>query len=717
MTRRAKNFTRAEAAQAEMIGVVLIMGILLSVSSIYLASQIPAWTKDNEAQHTAAVADDFSKLKVLIDGLKGEEFERTATITMAPDKASILTGSSPGANLLFDPGAEQLEVIVPVVGSGSAGGNWTIPNASLTFTEYCDQNNSKRVDTSFGMVRLAAPTAANLILDNTQMELSGGLISPYVYYYTEVTLTNNSVLYVKPNTGVLKIFATSITIDASSKIDANGSGSPGGLKGAAGFGTGRGYPPTAGYYYGNGGGGGGYGGGGGIGGCPSYGGLGGATYDNKQDRTLYMGSGGAGGIYTDLPEYGTAGAGGAGGGAVWLDAETITIAGAIFVNGADGAAGSGDAGGGGGGSGGGILISGRHVTITGKLSANGGKGGQGVGSSGDGGGGGGGGRIKVFYDQLTSNKDWSANSGAGGAGGCTGNTGSDGTIWDSKDDYTPPSGGLYYKSGYFVSTVYNTGNESVSYGELIWDTVLSGQTIGLKVRTDWNQSMVHATPWEACPALTSKDGTNKIDVRGVSSVSPVGHQYIQFRADLSTVDDAFTPALTKFKVNYSFAPQSPTLATASGSIKFSSNYLYYPNQKLVYEHGSVIKFQKEGGFMLQEPPIIITNASGKSALKISLINLTGSNYSSSGASTASVASTFKSYNLLAGSLQYPNLTLALTTEYPQVWSTWFTRKFQDAGLDASFYSINSTGNTVKVDLKKGVILYLEKTEVEVKLQV
>lgn len=227
--------------------------------------------------------------------------------------------------------------------------------------------------------------------------------------------------------------------------------------------------------------------------------------------------------------------------------------------------------------------------------------------------------------------------------------------------------------------------------------------------------MAHAVPWEACPALTSKEGTNKIDLRGISSVSPVGHRYIQFRADLSTVDDTKTPALTKFNVNYSFAAQSPTLATASGSITFSTNYLYYPNQKLVYEHGAVIQAQKEGGFMLQEPPLIFTNESGRPLVKISLVNLTGTNHSYSGATTSSVASTFKSYNLLAGGLQYPSLKLHVTTEYPQVWSTWFTRKFQDAGFDPSFYQINSTASTVVVEFKKSVTLYLEKVDVEVTL--
>ncbi|RZN43890.1 MAG: hypothetical protein EFT35_00915 [Methanophagales archaeon ANME-1-THS] len=250
---------------------------------------------------------------------------------------------------------------------------------------------------------------------------------------------------------------------------------------------------------------------------------------------------------------------------------------------------------------------------------------------------------------------------------------------------------------------------------MTWGAALSGQSLDIKVRTDSTQSMATATPWEACPALISKEGTNKIDLRGVSSVSPVGHRYIQFRADLSTDDDTKTPALTTCTVNYSFGAQSPPLATASGSLTFSSHYLYYPNQRIVYEHGAVIQSQKEGGFMLREPPITIVNESGSLSLTISLVNLTGAHYSYSGSTTKSVASTFKSYKVIAVGLQYPKLRINLTTGYPSVWSTWFTRKFQDAGCDASFYRINSTATMMELDLEKGVTLYLEETEVEVRV--
>jgi len=254
---------------------------------------------------------------------------------------------------------------------------------------------------------------------------------------------------------------------------------------------------------------------------------------------------------------------------------------------------------------------------------------------------------------------------------------------------------------------------------MIWDATLNGQDLVMKVRTDWNENMAYATPWSDCPELSSEDGENEIDLSGVGSVSPVAHRYVQFRAELSTDDDSKTPVLTRVKINYTFPAQTSVLANATGSIKFRSNYLHYPNQEIVYEHGAVIKYQEEGGFMLQRPPIIITNASGIPAIKISLVDLTGANYSYSGSITMSVKNKFKSYELLADGLKYPDLSINISTEYPSVWGDWFNKTFaEESGLDGSCYDVNVTGENVEVNLYgkgDGVELYLEKTAVEVEI--
>ncbi|MBE0516082.1 MAG: hypothetical protein IBX41_01655 [Methanophagales archaeon] len=91
--------------------------------------------------------------------------------------------------------------------------------------------------------------------------------------------------------------------------------------------------------------------------------------------------------------------------------------------------------------------------------------------------------------------------------------------------------------------MHDAGSESVAYGEMTWDATVNSELV-LKVRTDWTGSMASATPWAECPGLSSTDGENRIGLAGVSSVSPVAHRYIQFRAELSTDDETETPRLT-----------------------------------------------------------------------------------------------------------------------------------------------------------------------------
>jgi len=267
-----------------------------------------------------------------------------------------------------------------------------------------------------------------LIIDGTSRTLGG------VQRYDWVEIKNGGTLTVQSE-NMLQLFARKIIVTLNSRIDATGSGYPGGptnrwrgrqengysYNGRPGTGGG-----TGGYALGTsdgpGGGGGAYAGSGGNGGgargANDYPGVGGLTFGNASDNSIYMGSGGgAGGLSRNAPEndpWNAGGAGGAGGGVVRLNAGVIEIYGTVSADGGDGAGGmsnvgSAGSGGGGGGSGGTILIEGNEVIITGTLTAKGGKGGAksptstGGGPYGGAGGGGGGGRIKVFYDNSLDN--------------------------------------------------------------------------------------------------------------------------------------------------------------------------------------------------------------------------------------------------------------------------------------------------------------------------
>ncbi len=378
--------------------------------------------------------------------------------------------------------------------------------------------------------------------------------------------------------------------------------------------------------------------------------------------------------------------------------------------------------------GGGILIKGRNVTISGTatLSAKGGDGGDGrsglLPGSEDGGGGGGGagGRIKVFYDSgsvyLTNKSAESgddANDEDGGAGGEAG------VYISPGEEYI--SSITHCSSGYFTSEVYDTESNSTCYGNMTWNATLNGQTIEMKVRTDMFEDMRAAPDWNYCPGVN-----NGTDISDLSSASD-GHRYIQYRAELHTDDATTTPVLRSVRINYSFSAPGgggPLLGKSSGIIKFRSSYLYYPNQEIVYEHGAVIKCQgqDEGkrGFMLHRPSINITNKSGIPKIVISMVDLTGSDYSYSGSTTTSVETSYTEY-IYKCPAAFPNLTINLSTDYYSIWGEWFNKTLKESGLTTPYHynvSVNGTAKTVAVEFyghEHGVQLDLEKTTVAVRI--
>ncbi|ABQ27183.1 Ig-like domain-containing protein [Geotalea uraniireducens] len=219
-----------------------------------------------------------------------------------------------------------------------------------------------------------------------------------------LSLTGGSVL-THEQTGLtgaeqLDIAASSITIDAASKIDVTGKGYLGAWQGLNG-----GLPRTHGnmtsgtssdYYNGG-----------------SYGGLGG----------IYSGSvNGAYGDLTNLNEPGSGGsgyptnssyAGGNGGGLVRIKAGTLSLSGSILADGASATYGSG--------SGGGILIDVSTLTGSGAIYARGGSSSYGAG---------GGGRIAVYYDTISlAVANIIASGGQSGNGGNSARNGGAGTIY------------------------------------------------------------------------------------------------------------------------------------------------------------------------------------------------------------------------------------------------------------------------------------------------
>ncbi len=724
--KKKRNLLLDENAVSEVLGVVLILTIVLSATTIYLSQQVPELTKDFEARHVDEVADDFSELDSLIDRIglvakqEGESTTATGTtpLKMSPDKVPIFGLTPPGSSLGFIPQKEtfviQVDDVDGGVGGGGGSGDWMIPNATHGFTDYYLEDDSSDVDVSFDEVKLASYTPeGDLTLNETERWLEGE------HSYDQVIIVNNSTLYAY---GFLKIHANSIYVDPSSNITADGKGLWGGTSQKDGDGIGGG---KTGANESAGGGGAGYGEVGGNGSDNL--GSGGSKYGDEYSTSIQMGSGGGGGV--PKPPVGSGGSGGNGGGAIWLDAEVINITGGtISANGDFGLSGTHPkSGAGGGGSGGGILIKGRNVTISGTatLSAKGGGGGNSSAGNDGGGGGGAGGRIKVFNESGSVSLANNAGSGDDATGKDGGAGGEAGVYISPGEEYI--SSITHCSSGYFTSEVYDTGRNSTCYGNMTWNATLNGQTIEMKVRTDMFEDMRAAPDWPYCPEVVSEEGQNNIsDINSLSSVSD-GHRYIQYRAELHTDDATTTPVLHSVRINYNFSAPGgggPLLGISSGIIKFQSSYLYYLNQELVYEHGAVIKCQGQDGgkrgFMLHRPSIDITNESGIPKIVISMVDLTGSDYSYSGSTTTSVETSYTKY-IYKCPAAFPNLTINLSTDYYSIWGEWFNKTLKESGLTTPYHynvSVNGTAKTVAVEFyghEHGVQLDLEKTTVAVRI--
>jgi hypothetical protein len=714
------------------VGALLIIAILISATSIFLAHQVPAWTKEFEYLHSSKVPQDFAELGAHIDmavASKDADTFLTTAIGMTPGSVPLVGLQASGGTLTFNPDGETFECIASTLNATNVSDEyWNDTSSWDNFTKY-----HVRV-TEYGATLDCQADEDKII--NTSTTLPGG-----EYYFGYLKVINNSILTVQ---GRLTIHAMDIFIENGSVITVdgwgygggagnnpgyNGSGRGGGIGGNVSLGKGEG---------GYGGGGGGCGGPGGNGsGNPGSGGIASHLDDS-------MGSGGGGGGDWKEPNgkivLSSGGDGGSGGGYIQLDASTIDIQGAISANGSIGEGTETHTGqhffggGGGGGSGGQIIIKGNVVNIIGTLYATGGNGGTND-NKGTGGGGGSGGEIQVYYDSSlfpgdidikTNHTDVSY-----GVGGLSGNysakpgqNGTDGTANVTLARYYPSL--LYYSTGYLVSNMtavqgqvgYNMNSTLIRYGNLTYGSKIPPDTgIVVKVRTSMYPNMTDAVPWENCPPVASGQDISDLPV------TSDGHRYIQWRAELYTLDPRITPLLSWVNISYEYGKR-PVLVTSSGHLDFKSQYLYYPNYQLVYTQGGTIREQYDGVFMLFAPPLFVGSDGPGTSLQITSIDLTGGKRSLSGRLRATVDASYQDDTLLTNSLNFEDICLEITTSYPKAWEHWFNATCKEAGItrgtDPGQYNITTAGDALQVNFygneTRPVNLWLKRSRAEVGLQ-
>lgn len=760
-----------EKAQSMALGFVIIMGILLTASIILLSTELPKQTKKFEAEHAVKVPQDFAEVGSTIDDVAligGETASATCAIGLTSKSVPFVGVQASGGTLSFD-NREKFECLAYVPGESFENGGvfWNCSEFSTCDDKY-------HVEFPGKCAKLELDAGEDLIFNSGKDEdLSGEFwVNNFVVtnnttlscYWLAIHAKN---ITVSPNSS---INATGLGLAGGNTVGGVPWSLPGEGEGRGEIPNCT-VDYTNGCLCGAGGGGAGHYSAGGNGGtsetgwgpyCGSSctngtvhpGGPGGPVYENvtitsTDMSTTASGSGGACAAWGQVSNgyiY-EGGAGGDGGGIIHLDAPTISIIGNVSVDGekghysndedrSPGSAG----GGGGGGSGGTIILKGDTINISGYLSAKGGDGANGAKacdlsstytSNGGGGGGGSGGVIKIFNGTTRSAPGGLANhtnvtGGAGGLGGVGNGTNCDETHHPEPGGNGTAGGDGYvhnesypgyaesvphYRTGWLVSKVkdagYNatgTNTSMICYDNITWTGIYSsasGTGIYMKVRTSTNASMSDAMSWQDCPSVA-----NGAKIADLSSVSN-GHRYIQWRADLSTIEKSRTPILQTVNISYNY--NRPVIADSTGSLKFETHYFSLPNYKLVYEHGGIIKNQSDSELMLFPPPISISG--NPTTLNIRAVTLTCDDTSPIGGvfSTAVKASYINSA-LLAGGLDYNNISLNFTTVYPTAWQRWFSKTCKEAGLvngtAPGNYYITGTGTS---NLPLSIVFYGNET--------
>ncbi|MBS3816254.1 MAG: hypothetical protein KGY76_01680 [Candidatus Thermoplasmatota archaeon] len=166
-----------------------------------------------------------------------------------------------------------------------------------------------------------------------------------------------------------------------------------------------------------------------------------------------------------------------------------------------------------------------------------------------------------------------------------------------------------------------------------------------------------------------------------------------------------TPGLIRFRpkwgegekkgMNLTFTPEdadNTTTFRSSGNISLEAYNRYFEDQTLIYEHGGIILEQSDGEVMRARPPIAIDKIEGEYRVRLTMVDLVGGERNIGGTSTVGITAELVSSN--SNSHSNPeNVTIKLTTAYPDLWRRHFDNK---TDATASVTSVN--GNTVEIDL-------------------
>ncbi|WP_340818643.1 hypothetical protein [Methanolobus sp. WCC4] len=141
-----------------------------------------------------------------------------------------------------------------------------------------------------------------------------------------------------------------------------------------------------------------------------------------------------------------------------------------------------------------------------------------------------------------------------------------------------------------------------------------------------------------------------------------------------------------------------------GTVTYASDNNYFVNQVLTYENGALIVSQNDYSLMRLEPQMSVkrTENSTNITMYVNAVDMDGPTRSISSSSVEEL--TFRtngSDSLYWEGILFTDMTMTLRTSQVSSWVTFFETMTDDAGMDASEYSISYNDSVVVFFLKGG----------------
>lgn len=143
----------------------------------------------------------------------------------------------------------------------------------------------------------------------------------------------------------------------------------------------------------------------------------------------------------------------------------------------------------------------------------------------------------------------------------------------------------YLASGSFVSSIIDT-EANATFDTMSWtETVPTGTTLTVKVRTSDSADMTGATAWSSCDALT-----NGADITANNCVNDTD-RYIQYQLSMSTTNPAASPIVEDVTINYTGYPADESFISSAFNSEDPTNVVGDLAWTETVPAGTDLKFQ------------------------------------------------------------------------------------------------------------------------------